>query len=151
MHSHFSNGCSFEWKQIPTPNTSPKPSTRWGHSSCIVDNDFYIFGGFASNCPSIQIQITWMTSGSTLLTLRNGGKYLPMGIFQNAGRIALSLMTPLITNFYSSEGEVQTSRDLTLWAHSIWLLLTGYKYNPLKLILRLGKGPITLRNLNIPF
>lgn len=38
----------FEWKTITGPSTTKRPSMRWGHSSCIVGDSLYIFGGFAS-------------------------------------------------------------------------------------------------------
>ena len=41
------------WKFI---TTSLKPPARWGHSSCIVKDTLYIFGGYASTLFCIQIQ-----------------------------------------------------------------------------------------------
>lgn len=37
------------WKTITPCNKVVRPASRWGHSSCVVDNDLFIFGGFASN------------------------------------------------------------------------------------------------------
>ena len=38
----------FEWKTVDASHSTPKPSARWGHSCCVVDDNFYLFGGFAS-------------------------------------------------------------------------------------------------------
>ena len=39
----------FEWKNIQGDKNSIKPPSRWGHSACVVEDNLYIFGGFASN------------------------------------------------------------------------------------------------------
>jgi hypothetical protein len=45
----------YSWKSVAC---AVRPPSRWGHSSCIVKDNLYIFGGFASTKISIQTQLT---------------------------------------------------------------------------------------------
>jgi hypothetical protein len=50
MHTKEKSCSVFEWKGIGGGSQGVRPPSRWGHSSCIVGEELYIFGGFASNC-----------------------------------------------------------------------------------------------------
>lgn len=45
----------YPWKSVAS---SVRPPSRWGHSSCIVKDSLYIFGGFASTRITMQTQPT---------------------------------------------------------------------------------------------
>lgn len=127
------------WKTIDIATGSPKPSMRWGHSACTVDDSLYIFGGFASKNAITQIPLTWTISGSTKTCSGRNSK--PMETSQKKDLTVHSAMTPSITNYSSSEEEEPTNNDLTLWAHSISIASTGFKSLPSKAKPRRGKEP----------
>ena len=37
------------WKDVDSKKHGNSPTCRWGHSSCVVKDTLYMFGGFASN------------------------------------------------------------------------------------------------------
>jgi len=50
MKANKAHSKPYSWKSVAC---SLRPPSRWGHSSCIVKDNLYIFGGFASTKKSI--------------------------------------------------------------------------------------------------
>ena len=125
-----------------------KPPARWGHSSCIVKDSLYIFGGFASNFFYIKTRPIWMICGAIRFLISYGNKSTHMVIFRLAVQTVLFAMILSMSSCSCSEVVDPTNKDLTLSVHSIWRPYIGFKFLLSKARLHPGNEHITLHNLN---
>jgi hypothetical protein len=52
------------WKQVNAlSSSSHKPSSRWGHSCCVVGEEILFFGGYAD---SIYMNDLWSFNSNTM-------------------------------------------------------------------------------------
>jgi len=49
---------AFEWNKVCLNQKNREtPSSRWGHSMTLTENDLFVFGGFASNSHLLMLFI----------------------------------------------------------------------------------------------
>jgi|LakMenEpi03Aug12_release.lakeMendotaPanAssembly.Ray.scaffolds.fasta_scaffold606887_1 hypothetical protein len=63
------------WREVKEGGRNdPRPLARWGHCSCLIDDDLIFFGGYAGTFTHIKTPFIWTICGLSILSQCNGDK-----------------------------------------------------------------------------